>query len=298
MGKIRIGVSGWSYDGWDGAFYPRDLPASRRLGYVATRFETVEINGTFYSLRRPADFEGWAAAVPANFVFAVKGSRFITHNKKLRDATTPLANFLAQGLLRLGGRLGPILWQLPGTLELSIDRLDAFLSALPPDTDAASRLARRHDRRVSGRSALHADANHRLRHVLEPRHPSFFRAPVVRSARRHGVALAFSDSPDWPYTEEVTAGFVYLRLHGSRKLYASRYTDAELDRLAARIRCWHRGEEPADAVRITDRQPPRRKTRDVYVYFDNDQQANAPGDALRLAERLGLESARTSRRRH
>lgn len=170
-GSIRVGVSGWTYASWRGEFYPEDLPRRRELEYASRQFGTIEINGSFYSLLKPETYRGWYDATPAGFR-AVKGSRFITHNKKLGDVETPLANFLASGVLALKEKLGPILWQLPE------------------------------------------------------------------------------------------------------------------DRWAERIRLWATGREPKGAARITDRKPPRRKTRDVYVYFDNDQHPNAPTDAARLVRRL------------
>lgn len=287
MGEIRIGVSGWSYDEWRGDFYPEGLARRRWLHYASRVFPTIEINGTFYGLQRPESFAKWSAATPPGFVFALKGSRFITHSKKLDDVAGPLANFFAQGVLRLGRKLGPILWQLPATLEFDDARVARFLSRLPRDTDAALDLARQHDRRVRS-TWLEPQPNHRLRHVIEPRHASFFTPPFARLARRHGVAIAFADSPGWPWTEELTAGFAYLRMHGRHRLYHGRYSGAALDDLAARLQRWQCGAEPDRPARITRRAPPPRKSRDVYVYFDNDAGAHAPRDAIRLMRRLGL----------
>ncbi len=287
MGTIRIGVSGWNYDAWRGDFYPEDLRRRDELAYAARAFDSIEINGTFYSLRSPHDFRRWRDAAPRGFRYAVKGSRFITHNKKLRGVEAPLANFFASGLLELEDALGPILWQLPDSVRFSADRLETFLDALPKDTETLARHARRHDDRVE-QASTDTDRNRRVRHVLEPRHDSFFTPECVRLLRRHGVALAFSDAEDWPYTEELTAGFVYLRLHGPGRTYASSYGEDALREWADRIRSWKAGDEPDDARRITDRVPPRRKERDVYVYFDNDQHAYAPANARRLREILGV----------
>lgn len=286
MGKVRIGVSGWSYDEWQGDFYPEDLPSDRRLEHVAGRFDTVEVNGSFYALLDPATWRGWYEATPRGFTVAVKGSRFITHDKKLAGVETPLANFFASGVLRLEEKTGPILWQLPPNLGFDADRTERFFGLLPKDTEAAAELARGHDERVED-AWTGVDANHRLRHAVEVRHETWLSAAFVRLARRAGVALVFADSGSWPYVEEPTAGFVYLRLHGSPETYASDYGDERLDRLAGRIRAWRDGGEPDDAVRITDRVPPRRKSRDIYVYFDNDARGRAPWNALALAERLG-----------
>lgn len=153
MGQIRIGTSGWRYPEWRKDFYPRGLPQRAELGYLASRCNSLEINGTFYSLQRPALFRRWADQVPDDFTFAVKGSRFITHMKKLKDVRTPLANFMASGVLALGAKLGPFLWQFPENIPLD-ERFEAFFAMLPADTDEASRLARRHDSRVSHRSVL------------------------------------------------------------------------------------------------------------------------------------------------
>ena len=286
MAKVRVGLSGWSYDGWRGEFYPDDLPRRRELEYASRRFSSLEINGSFYSLLEPDTYRGWYERTPSDFRFAVKGSRFITHNKRLKDPVTPLANFLASGVLALKEKLGPIVWQLPPSFGFDAERIGAFLDALPRDTEAAARLAARHDSRVAGRSHTEIERRRRLRHALEVRDESFFCPEFVRLLRRSGTALVFSDSADWPLREEVTAGWIYIRLHGSRETYASPYKDEELKNWARKIAAWHDARQPEAAKRITERKPPRRKGRDVYVYFDNDQHAHAPRDADRLLERL------------
>lgn len=284
--QTRIGTSGWSYPGWNERFYPADLPRRRLLEYHSQHFNSVEINGSFYSLLKPATYRAWYDSTPADFLFAVKGSRFITHNKKLRDVEIPLANFLASGLLLLEEKLGPFVWQLPATMRFDAERLASFLELLPRDTSAAAALARRHDHRVEGRSHTRTRRRRRLRHALEVRHPSFFVPQLAALARRHGVALVVSDAATWPCIEEVTADFVYVRLHGAERTYASGYGDVALDRWAQRIARWRAGGEPEDARRITSRPLPHRRGRDVFVYFDNDFEANAPIDAAALARRL------------
>ncbi len=285
-GRIWIGTSGWTYPGWNGVFYPAGVARRGALAYNATRFNAVEVNGSFYGLLRPTTYASWYAQTPPGFVFALKGSRFITHNKKLADAERPLANFLASGVLRLADKLGPIVWQLPASARYDADRLAAFFALLPRTTVAAARLARRHDHRVTGRSWTKSGTNRRLRHAVEVRGESFLVPAFAALARRHGIAIVVSDAPDWPLVEELSAGFVYLRLHGAERKYASRYSDAALDRWAERIRCWQAGSEPPDRRRISARPPARHRGRDVYVFFDNDYEANAPHDALRLAARL------------
>ncbi|MDX1567646.1 MAG: DUF72 domain-containing protein [Longimicrobiales bacterium] len=288
MAKIRIGPSGWDYDNWKGDFYPEDLPRTRRLRYVAGRFDTLEVNGSFYSLLRASTYRDWYQETPRDFRFAVKGSRFITHSKKLADVRLAVANFMASGILALDQKLGPILWQLPARHVFDRDRLDSFLQLLPRTTEEAFVLADGHDERVpepfvgkdEGRS------NHLIRHVLEPRNESFFSPEAVGILRDAGVALAVSHAGDWQRREELTAGFAYVRLHGAPETYHSGYGDEELDGWAGKIRCWAVGEEPEDAARITERAAPSRKGRDVYVYFDNDAEGHAPYDALNLKERL------------
>lgn len=287
MGKIRVGISGWSYDAWRGDFYPADLPRDEELRYASRRLGSIEINGSFYGLQTPSTYGRWYVDTPRGFVLSVKGSRFITHNKKLSDVEVPLANFFASGVLRLEEKLGPILWQTSPRARFDAGRVRTFLELLPRDTRAAARLARRHDGRVEEAWAK-VDRTRRLRYAFEPRHPSWLVPEFVRIARDTGTAIVFSDSASWPYTEEITAGFVYLRLHGTTETYASGYAPRTLERWARRIRVWCAGGEPEDARRITDYRPPRRKSRDVYVYFDNDARGRAPWDARALAERLDV----------
>jgi uncharacterized protein YecE (DUF72 family) len=285
MGKIRIGVSGWSYEEWKGGFYPEDLPDDSQLEFSARAFDTIEINGTFYSLTDPATCRRWRDAAPRGFQYSVKGSRYITHIKRLKEPHSALANFFASGVLDLGDRLGPILWQLPQGSKFDGERLDEFLEALPTDTSAAADLARKHDERVEDVS-YGPGQRHRLRHAVEVRHETFLQTDTAKIAHRHGVALCSSHSKEWPYFEEITAGFVYLRLHGPAKLYASPYSESDLDWWAERISIWNEGGEPDDAERISGLSPPPRKTRDVYVYFDNTAHGHATENARRLIDRI------------
>lgn len=295
MSELRIGISGWTYAGWKGVFYPPDLPRKRELEYASRQFNSVEVNGTFYSLQRAASFQAWYEATPPDFQFAVKGSRFITHMKKLNDVDTALANFFASGVLLLREKLGPILWQFPPQLAFNEDRFANFLELLPRTTSAAARLARRHDERVQGCAVLKIDADRPLRHAFEVRHDSFLDEAFVTLLRKHHAALVVADTAGWwPYAEDVTADFIYIRLHGAAELYTSGYRDAELDGWAQRIRAWSNGRQPRDAALITTLPPPRRAQRDVYVYFDNDRKVKAPFDARRLAERLTPKRQRKS----
>lgn len=283
----RIGISGWTYAGWRGDFYPQGLAHKNELQYASTKFDTIEINGTFYSLQRPSSFEKWYGETPRGFRFAVKCSRFITHMKQLRDVDIPLANFYASGVLRLEEKMGPMLWQFAPQRTFDRERFEAFLQVLPRTTRAASRIARKHDARVDGRSSYHVDVDRPIRHAFEVRHDSFMTDEFMGLLREYDAALVFSDAADdWPYAEDVTSDFIYIRLHGAEETYASGYGDKALASWASRIRKWSSGSEPASAQRV-DGPAKKRKSRDVYVYFDNDRKVRAPYDALDLAHRLG-----------
>lgn len=289
--ELRIGISGWAYKPWRGKFYPKGLPQRDELSYAARCFNSVEINTTFYGQQRPESFTRWANATPDDFVFAVKGHRYISHIRRLRDAAPPLANFFASGVLALGAKLGPILWQLPPNFSFEPERLAQFLALLPQDTDLALRLARRHEARYNGWVWLKRQPRRRLRHALEIRHESFATPAFVQLLRAHRVALVCADTVAWPMLMDLTSDFVYCRLHGSEELYASGYDEPSLRRWAARIEAWAAGAEPRDAVRASDRPAPPRRRRDVFIYFDNDMKLRAPADARRLMQLLGMASA-------
>jgi uncharacterized protein YecE (DUF72 family) len=296
--RLHVGVSGWRYAPWRGVFYPAGLPQRSELRYLASIFPSVEVNGSFYSLQRPESWERWRAETPESFVFAVKGPRFITHMLKLRAVEQPLANFLASGVLALGPKLGPILWQFPPRLRFDPDRFEPFFALLPRDTEAALGRARRRHPRMHGRSRLAIDRPRPLRHAVEIRHESFLDERFLGILRAHGVALVVAETAGkWPMPCDVTADFVYLRLHGDRELYRSGYGPAALSRWAARIRDWHAGGEPAElppgALRIGPPAPRRASGRDVYCYFDNtDVKLRAPADARALMRRLGIAPGR------
>jgi uncharacterized protein YecE (DUF72 family) len=285
-GKVRIGISGWRYTPWRGVFYPPKLSQKRELSYAAGIFRSLEINGTFYSLQRPEYFEAWSDETPDNFMFSVKGPRFITHMRRLKEAKVPLANFLASGVLRLGAKLGPILWQLPPNFRFDRARLESFLKLLPHDTDAASALARRHDKYLTGRSAIKSKVKGPLRHAMEIRHNSFATPEFVELLRAYDVALVCADTVEWPRLMDVTSDFMYCRLHGSEQLYASGYDAESLDQWAARVSSWARGKVPVDAETIGKLRNADGRPRDVFVYFDNDLKVRAPFDAQQLMARL------------
>lgn len=287
MAQLRIGISGWRYPPWRGKFYPADLPQRCELEYASHKLNSIEINGTFYSLQRPQSFAAWHDTTPEDFVFAVKGARFITHMKKLKDVQTPLANFFASGVLRLGHKLGPILWQFPQGFAFNEQRFEEFFLLLPRSTQEAAQLARKHDKRLAGRSWMRLKKSHRLRHAVEIRHPSFRDARFIELLRRYNVALVFADTAGkWPYMEDVTSDFVYVRLHGDKELYTSGYTDSARDWWVRRMADWQRGSEPSDSMRIGPKAKLRKSGRDIYAYFDNDVKVRAPVDAMNLARKL------------
>jgi uncharacterized protein YecE (DUF72 family) len=291
MASIRIGISGWRYTPWRGVFYPQDLPQRAELHYASRILSTIEINGSFYSLQRPESYARWFADTPDDFMFTVKGPRYITHMRRLREVEEPLANFLASGLFNLGAKLGPILWQFPPNFKYECARMQAFLALLPQDTDAARAIARKRSTAfMKGRTRLATGASRALRHAIEIRHESFLEASFVDLLRAHNVALVIAETARrWPMAQDITADFVYMRLHGDQQLYRSGYQDKALTRWARRIRAWHRGAEPADAHRIVDQKAPRAKARDVYCFFDNtDVKLRAPRDAQTLMKKLGV----------
>ena len=291
-GEVLIGISGWRYKGWRGTFYPEGLKQATELRYASGLMQTIEINGTHYSLQSLDSWHHWYDETPPGFVFSVKGARYLTHLLRFRDetATVACANFFAQGLLALKDKLGPILWQFPPSLRFDPQHMERFLTLLPRDTEAALSLAQQHDQRVKT-PYLEIDRKRKLHHAVEERHESFVDPAFIKLLRRHKVALVVSDSTEaWPQFEDLSAGFVYIRLHGTETKYSGEYSDASLERWARRIESWSRGTQPADArLAAPDLQPPRAATRDVYCYFDNDAKTNAPFDAQRLMERLGLQ---------
>jgi uncharacterized protein YecE (DUF72 family) len=287
VARVWIGTSGWRYPPWRGTFYPPGLAQRRELEHLSRQVSSIEINGSFYSLQRPESYRAWAAETPDGFLFSVKGGRFITHLKQLRDVETPLANFFASGVLALGPKLGPVLWQLPPRMPFDPARIEPFLAMLPRSTGAAAELAKRHDERLEGRAHTETDADRPLRHALEVRHPTFCRAGFVELLREQDVALVVADTAGtWPHLEDVTSDFVYVRLHGDTELYTSGYTAQALDAWATKVRAWRAGEAPTGEFTVAPAGPVEPTGRDVFVYFDNDAKVHAPFDAIALERRL------------
>jgi uncharacterized protein YecE (DUF72 family) len=269
VARAYIGISGWLYPPWRGVFYPAGLRQADELTYAADRLTSIEINSSFYGLQRPASWMRWRDATADGFAFAVKGPRLITHLRRLREARPPLANFLASGVLALGDKLGPILWQLPANLTYDAEVLEGFLALLPRTTAEALDLAREREDGMDGRDHLRIDADRPLRHAIEPRSHSFDVPAFHEQLQRHGVATVLGDNEGrWPRLDWATADFAYARLHGDAVLYTSGYDDGALARWAN----WTRTHLAAG--------------RDAFVYFDNDVKVRAPMDAMALIERM------------
>ena len=268
MTRARVGTSGWRYPPWRRTFYPEGLPQRRELEHLSRRVDTIEINGSFYSLQRPESWRAWAAETPDDFVFAVKGPRFVTHMKQLRDVATPVANFLASGMLALGPKLGPVLWQLPPRMRFDAERMAAFLALLPRTTAAAARLAEEHDERLDGRALTAPTPTGRCGT------PSSrgTRASATRRSRRCCANTGSRSSSPTP------------RAPGPRSTRPRRTSATPA--CTAPTSCTPRATPPDALDAWAERVRAWLADGDVFVYFDNDAKVHAPYDALALAERL------------
>ena len=262
-GAIRIGIGGWTYEPWRGTFYPEKWPQKRELEFASRAVTAIEINGTYYSSFKPASFAGWAETAPEGFVFAVKASRFCTNRKVLAEAGESVARFVGQGIVELGDKLGPILWQFMATKKFDAEDFGAFLKLLPA-----------------------AEAGVALRHAIQVRHESFAVPEFVAMARAAGVAIVFADSAEYPAIADVTGDFVYARLENAREEEPAGYAPAELDRWAATARDWAAGGSPP-GLPYAAAEPAPRGARDAFVFFINGAKVRAPAGAKALIDRLG-----------
>ena len=285
MSKVEIGISGWTYEGWRGTFYPEKLAHKKELSFASSQLPTIEINGTFYGLQRPKSYENWYELTPPDFIFSVKANRYITHVKRLNDVEIPMANFFASGPLCLKEKLGPFLWQFPPSMRFDPEKFEAFLKLLPKNFKEAAKLGKKNTLKTD-RQYLEVEKNYLLKHAVEVRHMSFLNPEFVELLRKYNVAIVFADTAGkWPYLEDVTSDFIYVRLHGDEKLYVSGYDDKTLDFWSQRIMKWKKGHEPKDRMTMTDEHP-QKKERDVFVYFDNDVKTRAPFDAKTLIKKV------------
>ncbi|WP_242185139.1 DUF72 domain-containing protein [Sphingomonas sp. CARO-RG-8B-R24-01] len=258
---IRIGIGGWTYGPWRGTFFPDKWPQKRELDYAASKLTAIEVNGTYYSSQKPATFAAWANAVPDGFVFALKASRYCTNRKILAEAGESIARFTSQGIVELGDRLGPILWQFMATKRFDPEDFGAFLKLLPASQDGIT-----------------------LRHAVQVRHESFLVPEFVALARAAGVAIVYADSTDYPAIADVSGTFVYARLEAAVEDEPAGYAPPALDRWAEAAHAWAAGGAPEDLPYVADPAPVT--PRDTFVFFINGAKVRAPHGAMALIERV------------
>jgi uncharacterized protein YecE (DUF72 family) len=259
---IRVGVGGWTYEPWRGTFYPAGLKHADELSYASRHLTTIEINGTFYRTQSAASFKKWRDETPDDFVFSVKGHRAVVNSRKLAEAGEPIEWFFKSGVLDLGEKLGPLLWQLAPFKKFDADDLAGFLKLLP--------------REAGGRP---------LMHVVEVRHESFLVPKFVALLRDHNAAVVFADSDDYPAIADVTADFVYARLQRTTEENDTGYAAADLDRWAERVRTWEAGGTPDDLPQVAKKAAPKAE-RPVFVYMISGAKVRAPAAAMALIERV------------
>lgn len=262
-GTIRAGMGGWTFEPWEGTFYPGGLSKKRQLEYASRQVPTIEVNGTYYSGFKPDTYAKWAAETPDDFIFSIKGNRFVTNRKVLAEAGESMAKFFAQGLEELGPKLGPIVWQFAPTKKFEPEDFEGFLKLLPEK---------------------HAGLE--LRHVLEVRHPSFAVPEFVALARRHGAAICYAHHHDYPEIADVTADFVYARLQKGEDTIPTAYQPGDLDRWAERAKLWAQGSQPDDLPLVDPATVPKRRPRDVFVYIIHEGKVRAPQGAQAFMERV------------
>ena len=262
-GKIRVGIGGWTYEPWRGEFYPAGLPHARELSYTSQRLTSIEINGTFYRTQSPATFAKWAKETPEGFVFSVKGVRYATNRKVLAEAGESVDRFLKSGVLELGDKLGPILWQFTPTKKFDPDDFGAFLELLP--------------RSLQGRA---------LRHVVEVRHASFCVPEFVALLRKHAVPVVFAEHATYPAIPDPVGDFMYLRLQKGQDSVATCYPPKDLDAWAKRAEIWAKGGTPKDLAQIGDGKAAKAAPRDVFVYFIHEGKVRAPVGAMEMIKRV------------
>jgi uncharacterized protein YecE (DUF72 family) len=260
---IRIGIGGWTYAPWRGTFYPDAWPQKRELDYAASKMTAIEINGTYYSSFKAQNFANWAKSVPDGFVFTLKASRYCTNRKVLAEAGESVARFVGQGIVELGDRLGPILWQFMATKRFEPDDMRAFLALLPKNHDGVA-----------------------LRHAVQVRHDSFADPAFVAMARAAGVAIVHADSPDYPAIADVSGDFVYARLENAVEDEPTGYSAAAIDRWATIARQWEAGDQP-DGLPYASTEGPPKSPRDTFVFFINCAKVRAPQGAMALIDRVG-----------
>ncbi len=261
-GKIHIGIGGWTFAPWRGVFYPEKLAQSKELGYAASKLTSIEINGTYYGSQKPESFRKWASEVPDGFIFSVKGPRFATNRRVLAEAGDSIKRFYDSGVLELGDRLGPVLWQFAPTKKFDEPDFGAFLDLLP--------------RKLEGRT---------LRHVVEVRHDSFQTPAFIALLREHEVPVVYAEHGKYPAIADLTSDFVYVRLQTGKDTVKTAYPPKELDEWSERFKLWAKGGEPDDLNRV-DAKPAKKQPRDVFAYVIHEGKIRAPAGAMELIARV------------
>ncbi len=262
-GQIRIGIGGWTFEPWRGAFYPKGLPHAKELASASERLTSIEVNGTFYRTQTPATFRKWASEVPAGFVFALKGPRFAVNRRVLKEAGDSITRFLESGVTELGDHLGPLLWQFAPTKKFDAADFGGFLELLPD--------------KCGGRA---------LRHVIEVRHDSFRTAGFIALLRRLGFPVVFTDHAKYPNIADVTGDFVYARLQRGKDTIPAAYPPKEIAAWAERLCGWAEGKEPDDLPRVGPAPKGKAAPRDVFAYVVHEGKVRAPAGAMALIERV------------
>lgn len=286
MSEFRVGISGWRYAPWRKNFYPEGLTQARELYFASRSVNSIEINGSFYALQTPERYQNWHDDTPDDFMFSVKAPKFITHIRRLDDVEHPVANFFASGVLHLKKKLGPILWQFPPSFKFDAKLFESFLQLLPHTAKQATTAVKKYREDFENPTLQ----SQRLRHCVEIRNKTFLDPAYIALLRQYKVALVVADSAGrFPYAEDMTSDFVYMRLHGDAELYKSGYSDEALDRWFERMQMWSRGGQPKDAKCIDSSSPPSDpKERDLFCYFDNTDKLWAPYDARKILAKLDL----------
>lgn len=262
-GTIRVGIGGWTFEPWRGAFYPAGLPHAKELAHAAAHLTTIEINSTYYSTQKPESWRKWGEAAPDGFVFTAKASRFCTNRRVLADASESIAKFMGQGLDQLGDKLGPLLWQFMPTKKFDREDFGAFLNLLPGTLGERT-----------------------LRHAVEVRHESFVDPAFIDLARDHGVAVVFADHAEYPGIADLTADFVYARLQQSREEEPAGYAGADLDHWASVARSWAEGHQPQGLDYVATKEAAAKGGRDVFAFFISGAKVRNPNAAMELIARV------------
>ncbi|MCE3252181.1 MAG: hypothetical protein K0Q67_1191 [Cellvibrio sp.] len=287
MAKFYIGISGWRYAPWRNNFYPKGLVQKKELYFASRSVNSIEINGSFYALQTPERYAGWYADTPENFVFSVKAPRYITHIRRLNDVEEPIANFFASGPLELKEKLGAMLWQFPPSFKFNEEQFHQFLKMLPKTAGEALSITRKYHPDFDLPEQV--QRKRVLRHAVEIRNQTFVDETFIALLRRYNVAFVIADTARrWPYAEDITSDFVYMRLHGDTELYRSGYSEEAIDHWYRRIKSWSQGVQPRDAKLIAKRTK-LHNSLDVYCYFDNTDKLWAPQDARQLSHLLGVD---------